>query len=135
MEKAQNFMRTFLLVISLKNLAICLCAICFVALEIAKMYWIFPYLFIALFSWVPRFLTLFKRFKFEIFNDILWRSYWKYFSRKLYTIITLSFFNLVNLAIYCHCTKKWSFPLRVSSVNVTRFAGICGFGHIYWRNH
>ena len=26
--------------------------------------------------------------------------------------------------------KKWSFPLRISSVNVTKF----GFGHIYWRN-
>ena len=27
--------------------------------------------------------------------------------------------------------KKWSFSLRISSVNV---AGNCGFGHIYWRN-
>ena len=31
-----------------------------------------------------------------------------------------------------HCTKKWSFPLRVSSLNVTKPAGNCGFGHI-WR--
>ena len=30
--------------------------------------------------------------------------------------------------------KKWSFPLRISSVNVTKSAGSCGFGHIYWRN-
>ena len=30
--------------------------------------------------------------------------------------------------------KKWSFPLRISSVNVTKFTGNCGFGHIYWRN-
>ena len=30
--------------------------------------------------------------------------------------------------------KKWSFPLRISSVNVTKFAGNYGFGHIYWRN-
>ena len=30
--------------------------------------------------------------------------------------------------------KKWSFPLRIFSVNVTKSAGICGFGHIYWRN-
>ena len=30
--------------------------------------------------------------------------------------------------------KKWSFPLRNSSVNVTKSAGICGFGQIYWRN-
>ena len=30
--------------------------------------------------------------------------------------------------------KKWSFPLRISSVNVTKSAVSCGFGHIYWRN-
>ena len=33
-----------------------------------------------------------------------------------------------------HCTKKWSFPLRISSVNVTKSAGNCRLGHIYWRN-
>ena len=26
-----------------------------------------------------------------------------------------------------HCTKKWSFPLRISSVNVTKFAGLVTF--------
>ena len=30
-------------------------------------------------------------------------------------------------------TQKWSFPLTISSVNVTKSAGNCGFGHIYWR--
>ena len=37
--------------------------------------------------------------------------------------------------------KKWSFLLRISSVNVTKSLGIlvkllgnCGFGHIYWKN-
>ena len=30
--------------------------------------------------------------------------------------------------------KKWSFPWRISSVNVTKSPGNCGFGHIYWRN-
>ena len=30
--------------------------------------------------------------------------------------------------------KKRSFALRISSVNVTKFAVFCGFGHIYWRN-
>ena len=33
-----------------------------------------------------------------------------------------------------HCTKKWSFPLRISSVKVTKSAWNCGFDHIYWRN-
>ena len=30
--------------------------------------------------------------------------------------------------------KKGSFPLRISSINVTKCAVSCGFGHIYWRN-
>ena len=30
--------------------------------------------------------------------------------------------------------KNWSFLLRIYSVNVIKSAGICGFGHIYWRN-
>ena len=30
--------------------------------------------------------------------------------------------------------KKWSFPLRISSVNVTESAGNCGISHIYWGN-
>ena len=36
---------------------------------------------------------------------------------------------------WAHFTvQKWSFPLRVSSVNVTKSTGSCRFGHIYWRN-
>ena len=27
--------------------------------------------------------------------------------------------------------KKWSFPLRISSVNVTKSTVSCRFGHIY----
>ena len=38
----------------------------------------------------------------------------------------------LKLKIALH--RKWSFPLRISSVNVTKSAGSCGFGHIYWRN-
>ena len=30
--------------------------------------------------------------------------------------------------------KKWSFPLRISSVNMTKFAQNWGVGHIYWKN-
>ena len=30
--------------------------------------------------------------------------------------------------------KKWSFPLRISSVNMTKSAVYCEYGHIYWRN-
>ena len=30
--------------------------------------------------------------------------------------------------------QKWSFPWGTCSVNVTKSAGNCGFGQIYWRN-
>ena len=30
--------------------------------------------------------------------------------------------------------QKIKFPLRISSVNVTKSAGNSGFGHTYWRN-
>ena len=30
--------------------------------------------------------------------------------------------------------NKWSFPLRVCPVNVTKFTRNCGFGHFYWKN-
>ena len=33
-----------------------------------------------------------------------------------------------------HCTKNGRFPLRIFSVNVTKSAVNCRFGHIYWRN-
>ena len=41
-----------------------------------------------------------------------------------------SFIRDTRVTLY----KKWSFPLRIFSVNVTKSAGNCGFGHIYWRN-
>ena len=30
--------------------------------------------------------------------------------------------------------KKWNFPLRISSVNMTKSVVSCGVRHIYWRN-
>ena len=30
--------------------------------------------------------------------------------------------------------KKWSFPLRIFSVNVSKFTVSCRFGHFYWKN-
>ena len=40
----------------------------------------------------------------------------------------LTFFSKTTL------DKKWGFPLRISSVDVTKSAVSCGFGHIYWKN-
>ena len=41
--------------------------------------------------------------------------------------------NILKKTKHSLC-KKWSFPLRIYSVNVTKSAVSCGFGHIYWRN-
>ena len=47
----------------------------------------------------------------------------------------MAFFQRFRTEIYAlHCTKKWNFPLTISSVNVIRSGGNCGFGHIYWIN-
>ena len=35
---------------------------------------------------------------------------------------------------FSNTAYKWSFPLRIFSVNVTKSAVSCEFGHIYWRN-
>ena len=40
----------------------------------------------------------------------------------------LTFFSKTTL------DKKWGFPLRISSIDVTKSAVSCGFGHIYWKN-
>ena len=37
--------------------------------------------------------------------------------------------NIEKKIVYI--TQKKSFPLRISSVSVTRSTGNCGFGHIY----
>ena len=46
---------------------------------------------------------------------------------KLYAVTMNTYFTV-------HCTKKWSFSLKISSANVIKSAVSCGFAHIYWRN-
>ena len=52
------------------------------------------------------------------------------FCKWMYVAFWYFLFYLQDNALH----KKWSFPLRISSVNVTKSEGNCGFGHIYWRN-
>ena len=40
----------------------------------------------------------------------------------------------IPLTAEANITKKWKFPLRMSSVNVTKSVGNYIFGHIHWRN-
>ena len=47
--------------------------------------------------------------------------------------LLLHFGVRILLQFGLHC-KKRNFPLRISSVNVTKSAGNYGFSHIYWRN-
>ena len=47
-----------------------------------------------------------------------------------FKILLRNHLKLVMLTLY----RKWSSSLRISSVNVTKSAVSCGFGHIYWRN-
>ena len=44
------------------------------------------------------------------------------------------FVTLILWGTHLAFHRKWIFPLRASSVNVTKSAENCGFGHIYWRN-
>ena len=52
-----------------------------------------------------------------------------------YTTIALKFNKFWTIEfIKQRLHKKWSFPLTISSINVTKSAVSCGFGHIHWRN-
>ena len=64
-------------------------------------------------------------------------NYFLQFMIVLYNPLSVTSSNSAFLlAVYPFDTlhKKWSFPLRISSVNMTKSAGNCKFGHIYWRN-
>ena len=71
--------------------------------------------------------------QFEKCREHLWRSVTLQ-PATLLKVTLLVFFTFLKLCKWYQITqrtlhKKWSFPLRISSVNVTKF----GFGHIYWK--
>ena len=52
-----------------------------------------------------------------------------------FSVCHVTFIYFSNLKLWNATLRKiWSFPLKISSVNVTKSAVSCGFGHIYWRN-
>ena len=71
-------------------------------------------------SWVNVIIEVFVNNFFNICNVI---------ARTPFKSLIWGFFHSLH-----HCTKKWSFPLRIYLVNVIKSSGNCGFGHIYWRN-
>ena len=52
-----------------------------------------------------------------------------------FTTIALNFNKFLTIDfIKQRLHKKWSFPLTISSINVTKSAVSCGYRHIHWRN-
>ena len=45
-----------------------------------------------------------------------------------------AFHKYLFYSVSASLLKEWSFLLRISSLNVTKSAVSCRFGHIYWRN-
>ena len=42
--------------------------------------------------------------------------------------------QIAMMKLFTNTAQKWRFPLRISSVKVTKSAISCGFCYIYWRN-
>ena len=74
-----------------------------------------------------------KKKKLDSFLSLVWRK--KVDGVVMHAEIN-NLYTLTIVYVSRHVTlhKKWSFPLKISSVNVTKSAISCGFGHIYWRN-
>ena len=82
-----------------------------------------------------------------MFEKYLWKSdilskdaghrHWSNIGRKW--VNSKSFKNFYKKGVFLEVflvlslQKRWSLPLRISSVNVTKFAVFCRFGQIYWR--
>ena len=63
------------------------------------------------------------------------RALIKWMNKLCFIVVVLSLNKFLTLdfdKLTLH--KKWSFPLKISSVNVTKSAVSCKCGHNYWRN-
>ena len=72
---------------------------------------------------------------FNIFKDIV-KCFYSHTESLLVVMISwhgLSYL-LLKAVSFLALHKKWGFALWISSVNETKSADSCGFGHIYWRN-
>ena len=62
------------------------------------------------------------------------------FNIKIYKFISLGWRYSTSFStrltvdkFFSNLHKKWSFPIRISLINVTKFSGNCRFGHIHFR--
>ena len=69
-----------------------------------------------------------NRRRFKCFTDVLKSNHIDTEIRSLKPMLSIILLKINSLH------KKWSFPLRISSVNMTKSAVSCGSGQIYWRN-
>ena len=71
-------------------------------------------------------------------HNFCWRFLCKFFPLSHKKILIswrkIVFYKLGFQSALSTLHKKWSFPIKISSVNVTKSARNCGFSHIYWRN-
>ena len=72
---------------------------------------------------------VFECLRFSIYKNFLWKVMGDQEVFKIFSHLAPSFLKASFLLL-----KKSSFPSRISSVNVTKSAENCGFGHIYWWN-
>ena len=77
------------------------------------------------------------KFLFSVLRYTVFCSFWKNSNNKgVFKTLSITYdgvlVDTVNKSSTLH--KTWSFSLRMPSVNMTKPAVSCGFGHIYWRN-
>ena len=82
------------------------------------------------------FFPLFISCRLIFYKILIWRL--NIISKIEHWVLYITFhFRKVNICVFrCFPTlhEKWSFPLRILSVNVIKSAEKCAFGQIYWRN-
>ena len=71
---------------------------------------------------------------FENYKEVTWQNKYSILTKFSEVFCDFLFLKVGFQALHLPLHKNWRFPLRISSVNMTKSAGNCGFGHIYWRN-
>ena len=98
-------------------------------------------------TWKVMWLHSLRHLKISFIKSVPWVQFSNYLDRKslnsMYWQVTVSC-TCADVSNFKHrgksiflkksLHKKWSFPLRISSVNEIKSVGNCIFGHIYWRN-
>ena len=57
-----------------------------------------------------------------------------YMNKPMFSFSTLWIYQKTRGFLIFALHREWSFPLKISPVNVTKYAGSSWFGHIYCRN-